>query len=41
MALERTGKNLGALDAQVHATVLNGGDGGLWNARKFGQLALA
>ncbi|OHC62013.1 MAG: hypothetical protein A2045_05670 [Rhodocyclales bacterium GWA2_65_20] len=41
MALERTGKNLGTLDAQVHATVLNGRDGGLRNSRKFGQLALA
>ena len=41
MAIVRTGKNLCALDTQVHPAVLDGGDGGLPNARKFGQLALA
>lgn len=40
MTLERTGKNLGALDTQVYAAVFDGRDGGLWSARDFGQLAL-
>jgi hypothetical protein len=29
MTLEGPGKNLGALDTQVHATVLDGGDSGV------------
>jgi len=41
VAPECAGKNLCALDTQVHSTVLDGGDGGLRDARKFGELALA
>ena len=41
MTLEGTGKNLRPLDPQVDATIFNGGDGGLRNARDLGELALA
>ena len=41
MALEGLGKNLGALDTQTNAVVLDGRNGGLGNAGKTSQLALA
>lgn len=36
MAIEGARKNLGALDTQIYATVLDGGNGSLRNAREFG-----
>lgn len=41
MTVESTGKNLRALNTQIHSTIFDGGDSGLRNASEFGQLALA
>ena len=41
MAVEGASKHFCALDTEVYTAVLNGRDGRLRNARKFGQLALA
>ena len=41
MALKCVGKHLCPLNAQIDATVLNGGDRGLRNSRALCQLALA
>ncbi len=41
MAFEGAGKNLCALDAEINSAVLNSGNGGLRNAREFGELTLA
>ena len=41
VATQSTGQDFGALHAQAHAVVLNGGEGGLRDARGGGQVVLA
>ena len=41
MTPERVCEDLRSLDAQINPAILDSGNGGLRNAREFGQLALA
>ncbi len=41
MALEGTGKNLSALNTEIHSTVFDSGNGGLRNTSEIGELTLA
>src|SRR3546814_5727985 len=41
MAAKRTGQDLGPLNTQVDAPILNAGNGGLRNAAQSGELGLA